>query len=384
MMFDFYFHEFDSLNFREAISLKHCNYHISLYQRDQMTEVVKLLNELLGGHLAQNISYFQWKHHDNPYTSEPLGVTATHDGVVVGFRGYFATCWYLGSKNNRTIVLIPGDTVVHPEHRHKGLSVAMGYFAMERFAEKYRVFLNMTAEKNSVPGYLRMGFAPLGNKAYYSKSSLVRDSKVIYRSALKRRNNIGDAPLSKSKISFGDFGDIVVSKKPMPGEMSRLASSETVPPTKITLLQDEEFFRWRFQNPKRKYAYYFYRRADAVLGYLVMQVSEDIGQGFIVDYGQESEGGIGRILDHINEMAEFDEVNILNVSVDAYLWETLKSRRFKRSGLQRRFRKLVHDEWPLLVRPVKRECAADDWFLDGLDIRDMESWNLKEICGDGA
>ncbi len=83
-------------------------------------------------------------------------------------------------------------------------------------------------------------------------------------------------------------------------------------------------------------------------------------------------------------MVGFDEVNILNVSVDAYLWETLKSRRFKRSGLQRRVRKLVHDEWPLLVRPVKRECAADDWFLDGLDIRDMESWNLKEICGDGA
>ena len=115
-----------------------------------------------------------------------------------------------------------------------------------------------------------------------------------------------------------------------------------------------------------------------------MQVSEDIGQGFIVDYGQESEGPIGRILDHIAEMAEFDEVNILNVSVDEYLWETLKPRKFKRWGLQRPVRKIVRGEWPLLVRPVKRECSEDDWFLGGLDIRDMESWNLKHIAGDAA
>ena len=366
------------------MSLKQSDYQISLYRRDQMPEVVKLLQDLLRGHRAQNISYFQWKHHDNPYTSEPLGVIATRNGVVVGFRGYFATCWYIGSKDNRKSVLVPGDTVVHPEYRRKGLSVAMGKFAMERYAEQYSVFLNLTAGKNSVPGYLRMGFAPLGNKAYYNRSSLVRDGKALYRRALKRRNVAGDAPLNESRISFGDFDGIVVSKDPRPEDMSRLSSAQTAPSSKLALLQDEEFFRWRFQNPKRKYAFYFYRRADAILGYLVMQLSEDTGQGFIVDYGQESEGPIGKILDHVTEMAEFDDVKILNVGVDEHLWETLRSRKFKKWGLQRCIRKLVGGEYPVLVRPVKRECAADDWFLDGLDIRDMESWKLKEICGDGA
>ena len=120
---------------------EHSGYRISRYRRDQLPEVVKLLQPLLGGQPAQNLSYFQWKHHDNPYTSEPLGVTATRDGVVVGFRGYFATPWYLGSKDKRTIILVPGDTVVHPEHRVKGLSVAMGNFAMEQFAKTTRFIL---------------------------------------------------------------------------------------------------------------------------------------------------------------------------------------------------------------------------------------------------
>ncbi len=83
-------------------------------------------------------------------------------------------------------------------------------------------------------------------------------------------------------------------------------------------------------------------------------------------------------------MAEFEEVKILNYSVDEYLWETLKSRKFKRWGLRRSLLKIAYGEWPLLVRPIKRECSEDDWFLGGLDIRNMENWKIKEICGDVA
>lgn len=349
-----------------------------------MPEVVELLQDLFGGNPAQNVSYFQWKHHDNPHANDGLGVVATHNGVVVGFRGYFATCWYVGSKDNRMIVLLPGDTVVHPEHRRKNLSVAMGKFAMERYGDKYRVFLNMSAGESSVPGYLRMGFAPLGNKAYYSRRSWVGDAKFIYRKALKKQKPAGDIPLNESRISFGSFGDILVSKDSRPEDMARLSSIQTELPTKISLLQDEDFFRWRFQNPKRKYAFYFYRRADVVMGYLVMLVSEDTEQGSIVDYGQDGDGPIGRILDHIFEKGEYDKVNILSVGVDDRLWRTLKSRKFTKWGLQRRVQKLTGGEWPVLVRPVKREYGVDDWFLEGLDIRELESWRLKPICGDGA
>ena len=47
LIFGSYIREFDSLNFRGVNSLKHSGYQISLYQRDQMNEVVKLLHENL-------------------------------------------------------------------------------------------------------------------------------------------------------------------------------------------------------------------------------------------------------------------------------------------------------------------------------------------------
>ncbi len=339
--------------------MKHSDCQINLYQCDQMTEVVKLLREKLWGHREQNSMYFQWKYQDNPCASELLGVTATHNGAVIGFRGYFATRWYLGSKDSKAIILLPGDTVVRPEHRRKGLSVAMGHLAMQRFAANYSVFLNMTAGRNSVPGYLRMGFAPLQNKAYYRQSSVVRDVKIICRAALKKGKKQGKLPLSESKISFGDFGDIVVSKSPQPDEMARVASSNTECPAKIALVQDREFFRWRFENTrtKSKYAFYFYRRGGAILGYLVILLGDDMGQGFIVDHGQEGEEPIGRILEHIAESADYDELNILNVSVDEYIWKTLKTRKFKKWGFRLSLSRMVRGEYPLLVRPVKRECS---------------------------
>ena len=358
-------------------------YQISLYQCDQLSEVVKLLHENLWGDREQNFSYFRWKYQDNPYASEPLGVTATHDGVVVGFRGYFATSWYLGSEDSKANILLPGDTVVHPEYRRKGLSVAMGHLAMQRFATRYGVFLNMTAGKNSVPGYLRMGFAPLQSKAYYKQSSLARDVKVIFRNALKKRKKQGEVTLGESKISFGDFGDIVVSKSPRPDEMALVASSNTEFPAKIALVQDREFFRWRYENPKGRYAFYFFRRDGAILGYLVIRQQDDLGQGVIVDYGQKGEEPIGRILDHIAESVDYDELNILNVSVDKYIWKTLKARKFRKWSLRLSLSKMVRGEYPLLVRPVKRECSEDDWFLGGLDIRNMENWKFKHISSDG-
>ena len=365
--------------------MKHSGYQISLYKGDQISEVVALLGEnLWEASYERNTSYFRWKYHRNPYATQLMGVVAIFEGRIVGFRGYFATNWYVGNMDNKTAILVPGDTVVHSDHRRRELSVAMGNLAMERFASRYSILLNTTAGKNSIPGYLRMGFFPLRKKAHYRKSTLARDVKVIVKDALGKRKESGNLPIEKSNISFGDFGDIEVSKEPRPEDMVRVLSSAQQASARITLLQDEKFFRWRFANPKGKYVFYFSRSGDATLGYLVMRVSDDSRQGFIVDYGQTDDGQIGRILDHIVGREEFDELNILNISVDESLWQTLKARRFERWGLHRSLKKWVYGERPLLVRPVKQQCSEADWFFGGLDIRHMANWHFKHICQDDA
>ena len=91
-----------------------------------------------------------------------------------------------------------------------------------------------------------MGFVRLQNKAYYRKSTLVRDLEVIVKGAFGRGMEVADLPNDMGKTAFGDFGDIEVSKDPRPQEMVRVISSNQQAPRRITLLQDDTFFRWRF------------------------------------------------------------------------------------------------------------------------------------------
>jgi len=88
-----------------------------------------------------------WKYDDNPYTESPLGIMALYKGKVVGFRGYFATRFQIKGKNDKIISLCPGDTCVHPDHRRKGLSVAMGNRASEEYSGKYLFFFEFVFDK---------------------------------------------------------------------------------------------------------------------------------------------------------------------------------------------------------------------------------------------
>ena len=106
---------------------------------------------------------------DNPNVEVPLGIVAMHKDRVIGFRGYFATRFEIPDKTNNLIVLVAGDTCVHPEFRRKGLSVLMGNLAADAFSGDYRLFLNMTTTASSLPGYLKLGFQPITKKTYLSQ-----------------------------------------------------------------------------------------------------------------------------------------------------------------------------------------------------------------------
>jgi hypothetical protein len=136
-------------------------YTISLYRSESIHEVVELLKYLWGDDHDKNLEYFRWKYDENPYVKMPLAVTASFNSRIVGFRGYFAAKWHIPGKNREIIVLNPGDTVVHPGHRMRGLSLKMGHLAMDLFASEYNIFFNHSASAKSTPGYLKMGFMPL-------------------------------------------------------------------------------------------------------------------------------------------------------------------------------------------------------------------------------
>lgn len=36
----------------------------------------------------------------------------------------------------------------------------------------------------------------------------------------------------------------------------------------------------------------------------------------------------------------------------------------------------------MLIRPVKKKCREADWFIEGIDIRKIGNWHIKEISSD--
>jgi GNAT superfamily N-acetyltransferase len=372
-------------------------YKIEPYSPEYLSQVVHVMEFLWGKDFEKNLAYFQWKHINNPYSEQPLGMVSLFRGRVVGFRAYFPLKYQTGSSGKTFILLVPGDTCVHPDHRRKGLSVAMGGKAIQEYQLKYKVFLNTSSSFDSLPGYIKLGFHPLAPKfsvPLIKKGKSLKDflpakaKKFIARSKPFRKlhpvsGKHKKQPTEIRKINLGEFGNIMVSDRPKPEEMSSVISGKKRKDQKIRLCQDETFFRWRFLNNKNKYIFYFLRDNKSITGYVVLGVSADNTQGQILDYAECGSKALGHILRFILDSRQFDMLSVLSFGVNQQLLHTLEDMGLSPRGFAEKRSRYKEGELALLIRPVKKERTEEDWFLDGFDIRKFSHWEIKPVTCDG-
>ncbi|MDR4509415.1 MAG: GNAT family N-acetyltransferase [Candidatus Brocadiaceae bacterium] len=354
------------------------DYEICLFHSTHIDEIVDVLEYLWGNDKKGNLKHFDWKYIQNPYRKKPLGVVTLYKGKVVAFRGYFATKWKTGARGNEILFLIPGDTVVHATHRKKGLSVAMGKFAMKEYEQHYRLFLNFTAWKNSAPGYLRMGYKPLAEKAY-----MIRYKPFGLIKSILAKKHIGRS--GRGKITFGTFDTITVSDTPKPNEMSNIVSATENEDNKLQLVRDAEFYQWRFNSNKNRYVFYYdLGENEELQGYVVLGIDEEKWWGGLLDFGETDGHSITKILTHIIKNEKINALTIYNFSPTTEQLKIFEKTGFKRNTLERLVKKNILGEWPLYLRPIKALPQENDWNLNGLDITKIENWNIKEICSDAV
>jgi len=373
------------------------SYEIKPYAPDLLPQVAELMKHLWTDDHQTNSDYFKWKHVDNPYLDHPLGIVALHGGKIVGFRGFFATRWTTGKGDGEFTLLSPGDTCVHPDHRKKGLSVAMATKAMQELDSRYKVFLNLSSSPNSVPGYQRLGFLPLLPKRLiliFGKRKRVNDTaspglkgtfkksgiRGILRSISKKQDEI---PSKKVDIEFREFGDIIVSDAPRPDAMHSVVSKQKKRGSRFRLVQDETFFRWRFSNKRNRYIFYYYKTGENITGYIVIGAPPDKYQRMVMDFSESKPGALERILEYIIESKHFDRLSIPSFSLNDDLKRAMKNLGLDKNISSNRTKATTKDEMYLLVRPVKEKHSDKDWFINGLDIRSPENWEIKTVCSDG-
>lgn len=347
------------------------DYEIQNYNPIHYIQVIDLLKYLLGNDQDNNRDYFNWKYNTNPVTEFPLGIVVLNREKVVGFRGYCPIRFQIKGKNDKIIFLVPGDTCVHPDHRRIGLSIAMGKKAMDEYAGKYCFFLNLTATKNSVPGYLRIGFFPLTLKAYFSRYNTVGLIKYLYFSKRKNKNTI-------PKILYGTYDDIIVSQQSRPKEMHLLNEREKVCDNKLILFQDENFIKWRFSNKRDNYIFLYSISNNFLNGYVVIRLSTNKRRGFIVDYAGNDKT-VERIIKFVVKAGFFDVLSIYHFNLLDNIKQNIQDLGFKRTGLFRSIERKINGELPILIKPVKQNCGDEDFIIEGLDLHKTENWHFKGI-----
>jgi GNAT superfamily N-acetyltransferase len=104
-------------------------------------------------------SLFRWKHQANPFGPSPAWV-AEEDDTVVGYRSFLR--WELREGSAVRRVARAVDTATHPDHQGRGIFRSLTLHALDALAADGVELIFNTPNDQSRPGYLKMGWLPLG------------------------------------------------------------------------------------------------------------------------------------------------------------------------------------------------------------------------------
>ena len=122
--------------------------------------IVNLLKLSLGETLMpKSVKYWQWKHIDNPFGQSPV-LLAFEAGELVGVRAFM--CWQWIRQENKIVSVRAVDTATHPQHQGKGIFKKLTLELVEQCKLEQVNFVFNTPNKQSKPGYLKMGWQEAG------------------------------------------------------------------------------------------------------------------------------------------------------------------------------------------------------------------------------
>lgn len=235
-------------------------------ERADTREFLELYDDVFGGGSRE---WFEWKYAQNPYGDHVSVFVVEHesDGIVAA-RPQVP---FEMRVNGRTVQAVRfGDTMVHADHRRKGLFQRSTEHALEYYANRDVAFAFNFPNALSRPGYLKSGGRVaaeiptayrIQNPAGFLDADAPRPVAAALRASARAYHGVRDS-LS------GATGFQVTRHRSMPaGELTELY--ERAVPPHVHALRDERFYGWRFDNPNWEYAAYVARDGDRPVAGLV-------------------------------------------------------------------------------------------------------------------
>ncbi len=122
--------------------------------------IIQLLKESLGeSMIPKSENLWRWKHLDNPFGKSPT-LLAVENGNLIGVRAFLKWEFIHDGKIYNACRAV--DTATHPDFQGKGIFKALTTELIEEIKKDGVDFIYNTPNKQSTPGYLKMGWKKRG------------------------------------------------------------------------------------------------------------------------------------------------------------------------------------------------------------------------------
>ncbi|WP_256300949.1 GNAT family N-acetyltransferase [Haloarchaeobius salinus] len=327
-------------------------------------------------------AWFRWKYEENPYVAHVPVVVAVdeRDGVVaarpqVPFR--------MQAGERRTLALRFGDTIVHEDHRRRGLFTRTTAFAMDYYGGQPPRFAFNFPNSLSEPGYRTVGgeFVQelVTHYRVHDPESVLDAGSIPGSDSIAQAGSrlISAARAAERALRRVDpDGSVVRYEEPPAERLAELAARSTE--RRVHAVRDEAFFRWRFANPRWSYDTYILERDGEALA-AVIAGTATTERGTVtnlmepVPLGRDArptDATRALLAAVVEDVSDSDLVAVAGGTIDP--------------SLLRRFGFLPDDGRPLsLGASPSRQITYDlanageqAWRVGGLDIRRPENWAL--------
>jgi len=354
------------------------NYEIVKYHPEFKRQIVELQRHLWGPDVALNAAYLEWKHEHNPYVETPLIHLALYGGQVVGMRGMYGAKWQIGHPCQTFLGLCAGDSVIAPDHRNRGLFTKITRAALDDLTNSnYTYIFNLSANSVTFLGSLATGWRGIGplqtvqRRCANSLPSSVSPEEP-HPFYFFDRNGAGSRGEASPHVS--------VEPTPRPEAMAELIERMGAD-GRIRHVRDQQYFAWRFQNPRAVYRFLFWEDTRPE-GYLVLRrrVYTDRVAVNIVDWEATNAQVLADLLQAAIRWGNFAQLTIWSATLPAEVKTLLQVTDFKElegKGNMTRYFPTV------LVRPICDEMLKGDWVLADRQLLDLANWDLRMIYSDG-
>jgi GNAT superfamily N-acetyltransferase len=204
------------------------------YQDADEAGVLDLLTETLGGGPTGERSpdFFRWKHLQNPFGRSYM-IVAEDDGRIVGLRSFMR--WRFLAQNMPARGVRAVDTATHPDYQGRGIFSKLTREAVKNLAGEAEFVFN-TPNKNSLPGYLRMGWQTVGKVPISVR--IRRPARVLTRLGRRKAVPAGSRPPINAETAAEALLD--------PDLPRLLADAAETRDGRLATPRDLDYLRWRY------------------------------------------------------------------------------------------------------------------------------------------